>query len=164
MTDVYISSRPVVDWIERHAVALIAACAVAAYCWIYTRPDAYQPIHSDGYNHYVYAASWVIYHDVSLQGISDDWYGGAAYPNFVGMQRWPDTGRWLNRVSIGVSILMLPFVLGADLLTRWSNFPRDGFSFYDQHASALAGLAYGVGGLLGLRSLLRRHFTRAAML
>jgi hypothetical protein len=146
--------------IERHAIAIFAVCGVAAYCWIFTRPGAYAPIHSDGYNHYIYAPSWLVYHDISLEALSNDWYGGA-YPNFVGMQRWPDTGRWLNRTPMGVSILMLPFIVVADSLTRWSNFPRDGFSFYYQHAAALAGLVYGLGGLVLLRTTLRRHFSSA---
>ena len=149
-----------VGWIEKHLIAVVAVSALAAYSWVYTRPDAYDPIHSDGYNYYVYAPSWLIYHDISLEALSNDWYGGA-YPNFVGMQRWPETGRWLNRMPIGVSILMLPFVVAADLLTRWSNFPRDGFSFFYQHGAALAGLAYGLAGLALLRLTLRRHFSAA---
>jgi hypothetical protein len=151
----------VVGRIERHLIALVAVCALAAYSSIYSRPGAYDPIHSDGYNHYVYSASWLVYHDVSLEALSNDWYGGA-YPNFVNMQRWPDTGRWLNRMPIGVSILMLPFVLAADLLTRWSNFPRDGFSFYYQHAAGFAGILYGLIGLWAVQSTLRRHYPPAA--
>jgi hypothetical protein len=150
----------VVARIERRLVTLIAACAIGAYCWIYTRPGAYDPIHSDGYNHYVYAASWLVYHDASLDALSNDWYGGA-YPNFVNMQRWPDTGHWLNRMPIGVSILILPFVAAADLLTRWSNFPRDGLSFFYQHGAGIAGVFYGLLGLCVLRSMLRRHYRPA---
>ena len=84
-------------------------------------------IHSDGYSYYVYLPSVVIYHDVTLEALADDWYGGP-YPDFTGIRRWPSTGRWLNLHPIGTAILMAPFFLAADLLTRWSNLPRDGFS------------------------------------
>jgi hypothetical protein len=142
---------------------IIAAVAIAAYCWVYTRPDADPPIRSDGYNYYLYAASWVVYHDASLEAIASDWYGGT-YPNFAGMIRWPATNRWLNRIPIGVSILMLPFVLVADGLSGWSNFPRDGFSFYYQQAAGIAGLAYFVLGLWLVRRTLIRHFSPAVTL
>jgi hypothetical protein len=126
----------VVDRLERHSVTIIAIVALVAYGWVYTRPDADPPIRSDGYNYYLYAASWVVYHDVTLEAVPNDWNGGA-YPNFAGMVRWSETDHWVNRIPIGVSVLMLPFVYGADLITRWSNLPRDGYSFFYQHAAAL---------------------------
>jgi len=146
-----------VSRIEHHAVAIIATIAVAAYCWVYTRPDADPPIRSDGYNYYLYAASWVVYHDATLEAVANDWNGGA-YADFAGMIRWPGTGRWINRIPIGVSVLMLPFVVSAHLLSGWSNLPKDGFSFYYQHAAGLAGLLYFIAGLWLVRNTLRRHF------
>jgi hypothetical protein len=158
-----LTSRRVIDRIERHAVAVIAVVAIAAYCWVYTRPDADPPIRSDGYNYYLYAASWVVYHDVSLEAVATDWNGGA-YPDFAGMIRWPGTSHWVNRIPIGVSILMVPFVVAAHLLSKWSNFPADAYSFYYQHAAGLAGLSYFVTGLWILRRMLRRHFSSAVTL
>jgi hypothetical protein len=67
-------------------------------------------------------------------------------------------------VPIGVAVLMLPLFLVADALTRWSNFPRDGFSFYYQHAAGLSGLMYLVLGLACVRAALRRHFSDAVVL
>ena len=34
------------------------------------------PIHSDGYSYYVYLPSVFIYHDVTLETLANDWYGG----------------------------------------------------------------------------------------
>ena len=149
--------------LERHIVAIIAVAALAAYGWIYTRPDADPPIRSDGYNYYLYAASWVVYHDYTLEAVPNDWNGGA-YPNFAGMVRWSTTDHWINRIPIGVSVLMLPFVSIADAITRWSNFPRDGYSFFYQHAAGLAGLTYFLTGLWLLRAMLRRHFSTSVTL
>ena len=147
-----------INVIVRHVVAIVGACGFAGYLWLFTRPSADDPIRSDGFNFYIYAPSWLIYHDTTLEALSKDWYGGA-YPGFSGMLRWPGTDRWMNRHPIGVTVLMLPFVIVADLLTRWSNLPRDGFSFYYQHAAALAGLAYFLAGLAVLRRTLTRHFS-----
>jgi hypothetical protein len=153
----------VINWGVRHVVAIAGICGLAGYLWLFTRPAAYEPIRSDGYNYYLYAPSWLVYHDTTLEALSKDWYGGA-YPQFSGIQRWPETNRWMNRLPIGVALLMLPFVIVADLLTRWSNLPRDGFSFYYQHAAALAGLAYFLAGLAVLRRTLSRHFSPGATL
>lgn len=146
--------------LPRQIVTAIAAIAIGCYVWIQARADVDPPIHSDGYNYYLYAASWVAYHDGSLDAVSADWYGGA-YPDFAGMVRWPGTNRWLNRMPIGVAVMMLPFVGAADLLSRWSNLPRDGYSLFYQHAAAIAALTYFIVGLAFMRRTLQRHFSPA---
>jgi len=153
----------VISWSVRWFVALAGGLGLAGYLWLFTRPSADQPIRSDGYNYYLYAPSWLIYHDVTLEALAQDWNGGA-YPDFSGILRWPGTDRWMNRLPIGVAVLMLPFVIVADLLTRWSNLPRDGFSLYYQHAAALSGLAYFLAGLALLRRTLSRHFSPGIVL
>jgi len=156
-------SKRAIDWSVRWFVALAGALGLAGYLWLFTRPSADEPIRSDGYNYYLYAPSWIIYHDVTLEALARDWNGGS-YPGFSGILRWPGTNRWMNRLPIGVAVLMLPFVIAADLLTRWSNLPRDGFSLYYQHAAALAGLAYFLAGLALLRRTLSRYFTTGVTL
>jgi len=111
----------------RHFVAAVALLAAVAYTALYGPLDSLERIRSDGYSYYVYLPSIVIYHDPSLTALADEWYGGP-YPEFTGIRRWPTTGRWLNVHPIGTAILMAPFVLAADVLTAWSNLPRDGFS------------------------------------
>ena len=64
----------------------------------------------------------------------------------------------LNLHPIGTAILMAPFFLVADLLTAWSNLPRDGFSLYYQHGAALGAIAYFLLGLAILRRMLQRQF------
>jgi hypothetical protein len=153
-----------IRWGVRHFVAIVGVCGLAGYLYLFTRPAPdMMPIRADGYNYYLYAASWVVYHDFTLEKLPQDWNGGA-YPGFAGMIRWPGTNHWMNRHPIGVSVLMLPFVVFADLLTRWSNLPRDGFSLYYQHAAALAGLVYFLAGLAVLRRTLCRYFSPAVTL
>ena len=109
----------------RHFVAAAAVAAVLAYASLFGRLDSDPPIHSDGYTYYVYLQSVFIYHDVTLEKLAADWYGGV-YPAFTGILRWPTTHRLLNLHPIGTAILMAPFVLVADRLTVWSNLPREG--------------------------------------
>jgi hypothetical protein len=147
----------------RHFVTATGLVALAAYIALYSRAEADVPIHSDGYSYYVYLPATLIYRDGSLEALTKEWYGGT-YPDFTGIRRWPSTGRWMNLHPIGVAILMTPFFVAADLLSRWSNLPRDGFSLYYQHAAGLAGLAYFLAGLALLHRLLIRHFTAGIVL
>jgi hypothetical protein len=146
----------------RYFVAATAIIAGFAYIVVFSRLG-YTPIHSDGFSYYVYLPSWAIYHDVSFDALARDWYGGM-YPGFTGLLRWPTTGLWVNLHPMGTAILMAPFFAAGDLLSLWSNLPRDGFSLYYQHAAGLAGIAYFLAGLAVLRGILTRHFTDGVVL
>ena len=98
-----------------------------------------------------------------MDALARDWYGGT-YPEFTGFVRWPTTGLWVNLHPIGTAILMAPFFVVGDLLSLWSNLPRDGFSLYYEHAAGLAGIAYLMAGLAVLRRILRRHFSDGVVL
>ena len=141
----------------RHAVAAAAVIAVAAFVFVNTEAPVNPPIRSDGYSYYVYLPATFLYGDPSLESLSRDWFDGQ-FPAFTDIRRWPETGRWVNPHPIGVAILMTPFFAAAHLLSWWSNFPRDGFSFYYQYAAGLAGVAYLLAGLAIVRALLRRQF------
>ena len=147
----------------RHFVAAAALLAAVAYTALYGHLDSLPQIRSDGYSYYVYLPSVFIYHDATLETLAHDWYGGT-YPDFTGIRRWPSTHRWLNLHPIGTSVLMAPFFLVADLLSVWSNLPRDGFSLYYQHGAALAAIAYFLLGLALLRRMLRRQFSDGVVL
>jgi len=147
----------------RHFVAAAAVAAALAYTSLYGQLYPYPQIHSDGYSYYVYLPSVFIYHDVTLEKLANEWYGGP-YPDFTGIRRWPSTNRWLNLHPIGTAILMAPFFLAADGLSAWSNLPRDGFSLYYQHGAALAAVTYFLLGLAILRRMLRQQFSDGVVL
>jgi hypothetical protein len=142
----------------RHFVAIAGLLALLSYVAIYTRPQVSDPIRSDGYSYYVYLPSWFLYGDTTLDAKARTFPGGN-YPEFTGIRRWPGTDRWVNPHPIGSALLMTPFFLVAHVLTRWSHFTPDGFSFYYQHAAGLAGLTYLLAGLAVLRRMLLRHFS-----
>jgi hypothetical protein len=147
----------------RYFVAATAVVALAAYVGIYTRSLVDPPIRSDGYSYYVYLPATFLYGDPSLESLSRDWFDGF-YPDFTGIRRWPGSGRWVNPHPIGTAVLMLPFFAAAHALSWWSNFPRDGFSFYYQYGAGLAGLTYLLAGLALVRRMLSRHFSDAVVL
>jgi len=149
--------HPLIAAAVRRFVLVTALLATTSYVALYTRPDAPAPIRSDGYSYYVYLPSWLLYRDVSLDRLAQDWYGGR-YPSFSAITRWAATGRWVNPHPIGPAVLMSPAFAIAHALTRWSNLPPDGFSLYYQHGAGLAGLAWFLVGLAVLRALLRRYF------
>lgn len=142
----------------RHFVAVVGLLALLGYVAIYSRPQASDPIRSDGYSYYVYLPSWFLSGDTTLDAQARTFPGGD-YPEFTGIRRWPDTNRWVNPHPIGPALLIAPFFLVAHVLTRWWSFTPDGFSFFYQHAAGLAGLTYLLAGLAVLRRLLVRHFS-----
>lgn len=131
---------------------------LAGYVLVYAWPFAYEPIRSDAVSYYVYLPSTVLYGDPTLEGLAREQFGGA-YPPFTAIARWPSTGRWVNPHPIGVAVMQAPFFALAHALTRWSNFPPDGFSIYYQHAIGLSGAFYVVAGLALLKRALDRHFS-----
>jgi hypothetical protein len=144
----------------RNCVLAIAAVALCTYAAVWTH-STLDPIHSDGFSYYVYLPAWFIYHDPSFESLARE-YGGV-FPSFTGMFRWPGTGHWIDLHPIGTALSMAPFFAVAQFLTRWSNFPPDGFSFYYQHGAALAGVAYMLAGLALVGTLLRGHFSRGVV-
>jgi hypothetical protein len=147
----------------RYFVAAAAVLAAVAYAALYGPIGAPPPIHSDGYSYYIYLPSAFIYRDLTMEKLADDWYRGP-YPEFTGLRRWPSTGRWMNLHPMGTAILMAPFFVTADLLTVWSNLPRDGFSLYYQHGAALGGMVFFLFGLAMVRRLLREQFSDGVVL
>src|ERR1700722_8650484 len=147
----------------RHFVAIVAVIGLACYVWIYAGILTEPPIRSDGYSYYVYLPAWLLHGDPSLDAVARDCCGGT-FPDFTAITRWPGTNRWVNPHPIGVAILTSPFFAAAHALTRWSNFPPDGFSFYYQYVCGLAGLVAMLAGLALLRAQLTRHFSAGVTL
>ena len=64
----------------RHFVAAAAVAVVVAYTALYGHIHGLPHFQSDGYSYYVYLPLAIIYHDVTLEALADDWYGGR-YPS-----------------------------------------------------------------------------------
>ena len=147
-------SQRLLDWF----VAFATACAIAGFVAVYAKPFNWPPIRSDGYGYYIYLPAWFIHHDPTLERTAADCCGGE-YPIFSLISRWPTTGRLENPHPIGEALMLIPFFIVADGLTRWTNLSRDGFTLYYQWIVAFAGVVYFSAGLLMLRKILLRRFT-----
>lgn len=144
-------------------VPFATTCAVVAYLVIYAVDLGGPPIRSDGYGYYIYLPATFIHHDPTLERTANDCCGGA-YPVFSLISRWPETGRWENPHPIGEAIMLVPFFVLADLLTRWSNTSRDGFSLYYQFVIGFGGVFYFAAGIALLKRVLARKFSPAVVL
>lgn len=86
----------------------------------------FQPTHSDGNGYYMYLPAFFVYHDPGmhfLDRLTEDISGfsGTFFPM--------DTGQVVDKYTMGVAILQLPFFLAADILTKiFQPGAADGFS------------------------------------
>jgi hypothetical protein len=148
---------------DRYFIWLVVLTAIAGYIWIYAAGLAETPLRSDGFEYYVYLPAVVIHHDPTLERFASDCCGGT-FPGPIGIWRWPSTGRLIDRHTMGVAILVLPFFLVGHWLTLWANLPPDGFSLFYTHASGIASVFYLAAGLSLLKCLLRRYFSASIVL
>jgi hypothetical protein len=141
-----------------------AALGLVGYWYLYSHQLVDRPIRADGVSYYQYLPAWIADGDPTFETQARDCCFGYITELPIGIERWPETGRWLDAHPIGVAVLMLPFFLVAHGLSWWSNLPQDGFSLYYQYIVGFAGLAYVVAGLTILRRLLLQHFSEAVVL
>jgi hypothetical protein len=142
---------------------ILALTAFVSYVLVYTMVLELPVIRSDGWGYYAYLPAVVIFGDPSFEALAQDCCAGEL-PAYALLFRWPETGRWMNGRPMGEALLVFPFFLIADWLTLWSNLSRDGFSFYYQYLSGLAGVFYLVVGLQLLKLLLDRDFSPGVVL
>ena len=148
---------------DRYFIPAVVLAALVGYVAIYASGLADTPIRSDGFEYYVYAPALVLQHDPTLERFAKDCCAGN-FPGPIGISRWPSTGRLVDRHTMGVAILVLPFFLVAHLLTLWANLPRDGFSLFYTHVCGLAAVFYLGAGLSLLKRLLRQYFRTGIVL
>lgn len=135
------------------------------------------PIRSDGAGYFAYLPSLVLHRDPSYETLAREQYGGAI-PAWTGIVRYPATGRYVSTYNIGCAAMALPFYLVGHGITCLVGFPYDeqraafpyrlvfppdGFGPFYQHAAGLAGVFYGVMGLMLLARLLTRYFDTATV-
>ncbi len=123
----------------------------------------FQPIRSDGVGYYIYLPAALIHRDISLETTIAQQFNGKA-EEWMGIIRYPATGRYLNRYALGEAILLTPFFLAGHLFAKFLSVPADGFSWPYQVATVFAGLFYFIVGLIFLRRVLERHFSPSTTL
>lgn len=135
----------------RRALLLIAGVALLCAVTMYAA-GLRRVIRSDGAGYYEFLPAIFVEHSLSLNhGIALD---DGHVPDWFRTDE--ATGNHYDKFPVGVAILLLPFFLVAHALTLVTGGVADGFSPLYQCAVALAGLFYGLLGLLFLRRILEK--------
>ena len=119
-------------------IAVLAFLLTAVFYGIGFFP--FQPTHSDGNGYYMYLPAFFVYHDPGmhfLDQLAEDISGfsGTFFPM--------DTGQVVDKYTMGVAILQLPFFLAADILTKlFRPEAADGFSALYQLGNIASGCFY----------------------
>ena len=165
----------IISFLYQRFVLMVAICAVSIYAMTCMTDCFGPPIRADGVGYYIYLPSLLIYGDLSFNDVADASFEGDI-PGWAGLRRIPETGRYVNKYPIGVSLLMLPFFLVAHLVTwcmvlapgqsEWMgfNYPADGFSLCYQYVAGLSGIVYFLFGLTVLKRLLVRFYSPGIVL
>ncbi len=139
-------------------IPFVALSMVIGTCAVYVNGYNGPPIRSDGVGYYAYLPAVFIYKDLTMEKLARKVFQGSI-PTWTGIARYPGTGRYLDKYTIGEAVMILPFFLVADLLAKPSGYPRDGFSWPYQAVGATAGMVYVIIGLCLLRTVLRCSFS-----
>lgn len=121
---------------------------------LWTQPD--KIFHDDINHYYSYLPATFIHHDLSLNFIFDDVVRHAKH-------FWPlksPGGNWVIVTTMGLSLMYLPFFLIIHYPLTWMGVHSDGFTAPYQLALILSSVFYFAVGLLFLRRILARYFSR----
>jgi hypothetical protein len=98
----------------RFFLLLVAVSGTIGIIVIYSLHLNYPPIRSDGVGYYLYLPAYFIYHDLSLQSIAEEHFGGLI-PEWTGAYLWKDSQSYVIKYPIGEAVLMMPFFIFACL-------------------------------------------------
>ncbi len=106
-------------------------------------------------NYYAYLPATIIYGDPGMNFIDDN---PAEFQDKIWVQRMPN-GRYVNKMSMGMSVAYSPFFLMAHALAKPLGYPSDGYSVPYRFALVMSSLAYLLLGLFFVARILKRWFS-----
>ncbi|MES2761073.1 MAG: hypothetical protein V4677_02660 [Bacteroidota bacterium] len=114
----------------------------------------------DVFGYYMYLPLAFKYNDITIQNyaiITDILNKYHASETFYQAVHW-DNGNWVMRYPIGLSVLFSPFYFIADLITGFTDYPKDGFSKPYQLCVLYGCLLYTITGLYFVKKILNHFF------
>lgn len=142
-----------ISTISYYVIALIISYFVVTYPPINT-------FSYDVFGYYMYLPLGFKYNDITIQNystISTILNTYHASETFYQAVHW-DNGSWVMRYPIGLSVLFAPFYFIADGITRFTNYPADGFSRPYQLSILYGCLFYSLLGLYFIKKILCLFF------
>lgn len=115
----------------------------------------------DNFGTYNYLPGLIIYNDLgwknfeTLEKINEKYYCTSTWYQF----HKAETGYWINRFTMGMSMLFSPFFLIGHTIALNTDYPADGFSRPYQLALFWGGFVYFLIGLFFMARVLSRLFT-----
>lgn len=142
-----------------HFISLRTIVLISIF-WLYSFNDYkrwtdYNPIQWDVLQYYSYLPATFYKHDLSFEFIKAepaDSHWRKLWVNPL------DEGGSTIKMTMGLSILYLPFFIIAHFLAGWLGYLQDGFSLPYQILLCLSPIVYAFIGLLFLRKMLLRYF------
>jgi len=120
----------------------------------------------DKMGYYIYLPAIFIYDDLNNFGFYDKYnqmYHFTPYGTSCGINKLSN-GNCINKYTMGVSLLQLPFFFVGHILTFFDHsLPQDGFSEYYLLLLSLSGCFYVILGLIFLRLLLLDYFSESTV-
>lgn len=114
-------------------------------------------IHSDGISYYSYLPAAFIDRDLSFETFSANFNN--SFPSYFGIKRYPATGNYLNKYTIGVAVMMAPFFAIAHTIQLLTGQPTNGLAPVYQGLVGLSGLFYMITGSYILMVNLKEYFS-----
>jgi hypothetical protein len=144
---------------EKGRLSLIAACIVilaVAYSNYYNKfwKETGRIIAYDVISYYQYLPAVFIHHDLTMKFIEQD---PASFQKKIWASR-TETGHYMGRMTMGLSVMYSPFFLTAHLLAPSLGYEADGYTPPYRMALIIASIIYMGLGLFLLRKVLKRYF------
>ena len=123
----------------------------------------YQPLNPicyDVFGYYMYLPMKYKYDDIVIKDysvITDILNKYHASETFYQAVKW-ENGNWVMRYPIGLSVLFFPFYVLADIITKFTSYPADGFSRPYQLCILYGSLLYALIGLYFVKRILQLFF------
>ena len=116
----------------------------------------------DVFGYYLYLPAYFTYSDLGL--VNQEWLTNLIDTYKVTATLYQadnlETGKWVIKYTMGLSILYAPFFLIAQILAETFGYSPDGFSLPYQYTITIGGLIYAMIGLVYLSKILGYFFNK----
>ncbi|PIS09368.1 hypothetical protein COT75_01680 [Candidatus Beckwithbacteria bacterium CG10_big_fil_rev_8_21_14_0_10_34_10] len=129
------------------------------YFIIYKNKFVKNPIRADAAGYYSYLPAFFIYKDFGLSK-TDLYLPDAKSLKYPAIYYLNETGKNINKYSLGVALLISPFFLLGHLVSLAFSLPLTGYTMIYQHFVGLGAIFYLLLGLFFLLKLYQKYYSK----